>query len=297
MMPPFPFFFVPKKRRRGPASGAGDTMNGYRTVSWAQALAEMGVILRLDPKEAEGMLDAACEGEPMRCRRCGADRLYHLSGGRLRCAKCRYSFYKFTGRWLGRHRLPAKVWLAAIKAFELGLGGQSVAEVCGLSLPTAAELEKTIQMSIAALDPVWIETIKACDAGVGIPRRFEASPSGQAFRVRPVGVADEASVETPEDGSDAMRAFRAGTRRWAKLPADRFALKLKEWEVRSAYRGSLFELALHALVRYTPPGISERKGGVTSVLHHPKHHRRRGAPTLSAIGAARPARAGDLVAA
>ncbi|MBI4349455.1 MAG: transposase [Elusimicrobia bacterium] len=272
-------------------------MNGYRTISWTQALAEMGVILRLDPKEAEQMLDAACEAEPTRCRRCGADRLYNLSGGRLRCAKCRYSFYKFTGRWLGRHRLPAKVWLAAIKAFELGLGGQSVAEVCELSLPTAAELEKTIQMSIAALDPAWIETIKACDAGANIPRRFAASPKGAAFQVRPVGAADEAVVEMPEDSPEPMRAFRAGVRRWSKLPADRFALKLKEWEVRSTYPGSLFELALRALVRYTPPGVSERKGGVSSVLHHPKHHRRRGAATVSAAPAARPARAGGLVAA
>ncbi|MBI5203058.1 MAG: transposase [Elusimicrobia bacterium] len=262
-------------------------MNGSRTVSWTQALAELGVVLRLDAEEAEKLLDAACEGAPTRCRRCAGERLYELNGGRLRCAKCKYSFYKHTGRWLGRHRLPAKTWLAAIKAFELGLGHQALAQVCELSLPTAAELEKTIQMSIAVSDASWVGAVKACDSGVGIPRRFRAEASGASFRVEPVGEgADGPVVEMPEH--EALRAFRMGVRRWAKLPADRFALKLKEWQVRSTHEGSLFELALDSLVRYMPAGINERKGGVTSVLHpgakrpesplghHPKHHGKRG---------------------
>ncbi len=272
-------------------------MNGYRAVSWTRALAELGVVLRLEPKEAEGMLDASCEGEPTRCRRCAGERLYALSGGRLRCAKCRYSFYKFTGRWLGRHRLPAKVWLAAIKGFELGLGAAEIAQVCDLSLPTAAELEKTIQMSLAVADADWVDVVKACDAGVGIPTHFEAAPKGAAFRVRPTGTGDsEPTVDMPEDSPEPMRAFRAGVRRWAKLPSDRFALKLKEWEIRSTHAGSLFELALQALVRYMPAGVAERKGGVSSVLHHPKHHRNRNA-AKAVKTAVRPIRIADLVAA
>lgn len=249
-------------------------MNRTLTVSWTQALTEMGVILRLAESEAEAMLEGACEQEPSRCRRCSGERLYRLSGGRLRCAKCRYSFYRFTGRWLGRHRLPAKTWLAAIKAFELGLGPTELAQVCGLSLPTAAELQKTIQMSLASTDPSWVDAVRACDSGSGVPRSFKVMVRGDGFSVQAGAAGEgEAQVDMPaEGGPDSMRAFRAGVRRWKRLPADRFALKLKEWELRSTRTESIFELALASLVRYMPAGVSERKGGVTTTIRHHHHH-------------------------
>ena len=230
-------------------------------VTWATALNELGAILRLDATQAELMLEDACRHEPTRCRRCGnEDRIYRLSGGRLRCAKCRYSFREFTGRWLGRHRLAAQVWLAAIKCFELGLGARELSQVAGLSLPTAAELERTVQMALAALDPTWTTVVRAVASGTEVTRCFKIRHQGDGIRVEPLPSAGEdIRIDLPPAGqtADQLRAFRAGIRRWMRLSPDRLALKLKEWEVRSNRRGSLFTLALEALVRYMPEGVSD----------------------------------------
>ncbi|MBI5200807.1 MAG: transposase [Elusimicrobia bacterium] len=229
-------------------------------TSWAQALSELGTILKLDATQAELMLEDACRREPHVCRRCGNERIYRLGGGRLRCAECRYSFRPFTGRWLGRHRLPATVWLAAIKCFELGLGARELAQVAELSLPTAAELERTIQMSLAALDPQWTTVVRACASGGDVTRSFKIRQQGDGVKVEALPEAgDDVRIDLPPAGStpDSLRAFRAGVRRWARLPADRLALKLKEWELRSNRRTGLFELALEALVRYMPAGVAD----------------------------------------
>ena len=229
-------------------------------VSWAQALSELGAILKLDATQAELMLEEATRREPHQCRRCGNERIYRLGGGRLRCAECRYSFRPFTGRWLGRHRLPATVWLAAIKCFELGLGARELAQVSELSLPTAAELERTIQMSLAALDPQWTSVVRAVASGGSVTRSFKIRQQGDGVKVEPLPEAgDDVRIDLPPAGAtqDSLRAFRAGVRRWMRLPADRMALKLKEWELRSNRRTGLFELALEALVRYMPAGVSD----------------------------------------
>ena len=229
-------------------------------VSWAQALSELGTILKMDATQAEMMLEEACRREPHTCRRCGNDRIYRLGGGRLRCAECRYSFRPFTGRWLGRHRLPATVWLAAIKCFELGLGARELAQVSDLSLPTAAELERTIQMSLAALDPQWTTVVRACASGGDVTRSFKIRQQGDGVKVEPLAEAsDDVRIDLPPAGAtpDSLRAFRAGLRRWMRLPPDRLALKLKEWELRSNKRTGLFDLALEALVRYMPAGVSD----------------------------------------
>lgn len=230
-------------------------------VSWAQALNELGVILRLDAAEAELMLEEACRREPPKCRRCGNEKIYRLNAGRLRCAECRYSFRSFTGRWLGRHRLPARVWLAAIKCFELGLGARELAQVSELSLPTAAELERTVQMALAAMDPSWTSVVRACASGGDVPRSFRIRHQGDGVKVEALPEeGEDVRIDLPPVGStpDTLKAFRAGIRRWMRLPADRLALKLKEWELRSNRRGtSLFNLALEALVRYMPAGVSD----------------------------------------
>ncbi|MBI4422669.1 MAG: transposase [Elusimicrobia bacterium] len=236
-------------------------MEDYPTaVSWARALNELGGILRLDSNEAALMLEEACRREPPRCRRCGCDRIYRLNAGRLRCSDCRYSFRMFTGRWLGRHRLPAKVWLAAVKCFELGLGARELAQVADLSLPTAAELERTVQMSLAALDPSWTTVVRACASGGDVPHVFRIRQQGDGVRVEALPETDgDVRVDIAPAGSsdDALRTFRAGLRRWLRLPPDRLALKLKEWELRQNRTGPLFELALQALVRYMPSGVSD----------------------------------------
>lgn len=245
-------------------------MNRQLAVSWTQALSEMGAILRIDEAESEELLLAVCEQEPSLCRSCGGERIYALKSGRMRCAKCLYSFARFTGRWLGRHRVKAKVWLAAIKGFELGLEPLAVSQVSRMAPTTAYELEKTIQMSLASLDGAWATTVAACDSGKGIPRAFRVNLKEGGFAIQPLdGEETEARLELPpaEGGLDALKGLRAGWRRWARLPAGRFALKLKEWELRSTSTEPLFQLTLQALVRYMPPGIYARQRGITPILH------------------------------
>lgn len=237
----------------------------FPAVSWTRALTEIGVVLRLGDAEAEAMLDDACRQKAPRCMRCGHDKIYALSGKRLltgsrmRCAKCRYSFRQFTGRWLGRHRLPAKVWLAAIKCFELGLGAKELAQVAGLSLPTAMELERTLHLSLAATDPAWTKAVVACATGHNPPTAFRVRERGNGVKVDIIPDAEGTPrIELPpaETASNAVRIFRAGARRWMRLPADRLPLKLKELEYRSR-GGSIFELLLEALVRPEPSGMPE----------------------------------------
>lgn len=231
------------------------------SFSWAQALNELSGILRMDAAQADMMLEEACRHEAPRCRRCGAEKIYRLGGGRLRCAECRYSFRAFTGRWLGRHRLPARVWLAAVKCFELGLGSRELAQVAELSLPTAAELERTLQMALAALDPTWTGVVRACAMGKSVTRSYKIRQQGDGVKVEALPEAgDDVRVDIPPAGAtqDSLKAFRAGIRRWMRLSPDRLALKLKEWELRSNRRGgSLFNLALEALVRYMPEGVAD----------------------------------------
>lgn len=240
-------------------------MQEYPTVSWTRALNEIGVVLRLGDAEAEAMLDDVCSRRAATCLRCGHDKVYSLSGKRLltghrmRCAKCRYSFRQFTGRWLGRHRIPAKVWLAAIKCFELGLGAKELAQVAGMSLPTASELERTLQLALAATDPAWTNAVLACASGGNVPTAFRVRERGHGIKVDIIPDAEGTPrIELPqaEGASDAVRIFRAGVRRWMKLSADRMALKLKELEHRSQ-GGSIFEAILEALARPVPAGLPE----------------------------------------
>lgn len=230
-------------------------------ASWAQALRELGVVLRLDASEARLLLDEACRREPARCRRCGNDRIWGLRGNRLRCAECGYSFMRFTGRWLGLHRLPARTWLAAIKCFELGLRAPESAKLSGLSGPTAARMERTIQMALAALDPSWAGVVRACASGREVPRRFAIRRRGDAVKVETLPETDGGPrIDLTAEGwsPSSLRALRAAARRWVRLRPDRLALRLKEFEWRSNTQGgSLFNLGIDALARYMPAGLSD----------------------------------------
>ncbi|MCX5788643.1 MAG: hypothetical protein NTX64_09110, partial [Elusimicrobia bacterium] len=177
-----------------------------------------------------------------------------MSGGRLRCSNCRYSFRLHTGRWLGRHRVPARVWLAAVKCFELGLGHLELAQVAGLSPATADEMIYTIQLSLAAQDPVWRCAAAAALDGGPAPRAFAVKPAGRGVRVE-ILAGEEPGVRIPVPPGGALppelRGFLASAKRWMSLSPARFALKLKELEIRSRATEPLFELVLDSLVRYT----------------------------------------------
>lgn len=41
------------------------------------------------------------------CPRCRCRKVYRLADGRRRCARCRYTFHDFSGRWINRGALSA----------------------------------------------------------------------------------------------------------------------------------------------------------------------------------------------
>jgi transposase len=70
------------------------------------------------------------------CHACGGRKVYRLSEGRYRCARCRITFGLFTGTFLGQARLSLDTWLWLVKLFELEVTARQAAMRVGLSCPT-----------------------------------------------------------------------------------------------------------------------------------------------------------------
>ncbi len=85
------------------------------------------------------------------CPRCEGQKLYVLgTKERFRCARCRYTFGPFTGRWLAQVRLTARQWLWVVKLFELEVSARKMAEQLSLSYPTALRAVTTLRRSLLA---------------------------------------------------------------------------------------------------------------------------------------------------
>ena len=82
------------------------------------------------------------------CPRCNNRKLYKLSSGKRRCAKCKYTFHDFSGRWINHGRLSCVQWLSLIKLFELELSVRKMAEQMNLAYNTVYQAVKTIRYSI-----------------------------------------------------------------------------------------------------------------------------------------------------
>jgi len=84
------------------------------------------------------------------CPRCLHRRRYKLSSGRRRCARCKYTFHDFSGRWIGLGNLSCIKWLSLIKLFELELSVRKMAEQMNLAYNTVYRAVKTIRCVILA---------------------------------------------------------------------------------------------------------------------------------------------------
>ena len=84
------------------------------------------------------------------CPRCDHQKLYKLSSGRHRCARCRYTFHDFSGRWINRGRLSCVQWLSLIKLFELELSVRKMAEQMNLAYNTVYQAARAIRCAILA---------------------------------------------------------------------------------------------------------------------------------------------------
>lgn len=101
--------------------------------------------------EARDYLLSLCrpDGEPV-CPRCNHHKIYSLSGKRLRCANCKYTFQEFSGRWLNNGALSSSEWLALIKLFAEEKSVHQMTELLGLSYNTVYKALTAVRFSILA---------------------------------------------------------------------------------------------------------------------------------------------------
>jgi transposase len=84
------------------------------------------------------------------CPRCNNRKHYKLASGKRRCSNCKYTFHKFSGRWINHGRLTCIQWLSLIKLFELELSVRKISEQMGLSYNTTYSAIETIRYSLLA---------------------------------------------------------------------------------------------------------------------------------------------------
>lgn len=84
------------------------------------------------------------------CPRCKSRKNYRLGSGRRRCAKCRYTFHDFSGRWINNCNLTAVEWLQVIRLFAKEHTARQAAKELGLSYNTTYKAMNTIRFAILA---------------------------------------------------------------------------------------------------------------------------------------------------
>jgi len=104
-----------------------------------------------DEEAARNYLLEFCwpDGEP-ECPRCRERRIYRLSGGRLRCAGCKYTFQPFSGRWINNGALSAVHWLRLTDLFVREYSPHRIKEELGLSYNTVYKALTAIRFAILA---------------------------------------------------------------------------------------------------------------------------------------------------
>ncbi|XXJ21668.1 transposase [Desulfovibrio caledoniensis] len=88
-------------------------------------------------------------GDPF-CPRCGHRKVYTLSGERLRCASCKYTFQPFSGRWINNGALSPGEWLRLIVLFVEERSVHQMKEDLGLSYNTVYKALTAIRFAILA---------------------------------------------------------------------------------------------------------------------------------------------------
>ena len=87
------------------------------------------------------------------CPRCNSRKLYKLSSKKRRCARCKYTFHDFSGRWINHGRLSCVQWLSLIKLFELELSVRKMAQQMDLAYNTVYQAVRKIRCAILAHAP------------------------------------------------------------------------------------------------------------------------------------------------
>lgn len=84
------------------------------------------------------------------CPRCKHRKSYRLGNGRRRCARCRYTFHDFTGRWLNIGQLTCADWMRVLRLFEQSQTAVEAAAQLDLTYNTVYKALSIIRLSIVA---------------------------------------------------------------------------------------------------------------------------------------------------
>ena len=99
--------------------------------------------------KAYGYLSKKCLKNRHRiCPRCNCRKRYKLGDGRYRCARCKYSFHDFSGRWINHGRLSCVEWLSIIKLFELEVSVHKMAKQMKMTYKAVYGAVNVIRMAI-----------------------------------------------------------------------------------------------------------------------------------------------------
>ncbi|MFV0422432.1 transposase [Oleidesulfovibrio sp.] len=93
------------------------------------------------------------------CPRCGEDKLYDLAGGRARCARCKYTFQDFSGRWINNGGLSPQTWLRLADLFESEPTVHQMAVEAGLSYNATYKAVTTMRFAILAHAPDAVQLL------------------------------------------------------------------------------------------------------------------------------------------
>lgn len=88
-------------------------------------------------------------GDPF-CPRCGHRKVYTLSGERLRCAGCKYTFQPFSGRWINNGALSPSEWIRLIMLFVEECSVHQMKKQLNLSYNTVYKALTAIRFAILA---------------------------------------------------------------------------------------------------------------------------------------------------
>lgn len=103
-----------------------------------------------DDKAKEYLLSLTWPTGDSFCPRCGHRKVYTLSGERLRCASCKYTFQPFSGRWINNGALSPSEWLRLISLFVDECSVHQMKKQLSLSYNTVYKALTAIRFAILA---------------------------------------------------------------------------------------------------------------------------------------------------
>jgi len=130
--------FMPKNSHLIPAACTPETPGGFDALLTDNTAAREYLLGQTWPT-----------GDPF-CPRCGHRKVYTLSGERLRCASCKYTFQPFSGRWINSGALSPSEWLRLIALFVEEKSVHQMKKALSLSYNTVYKALTAIRFAILA---------------------------------------------------------------------------------------------------------------------------------------------------